>query len=470
VPGHTVVIDVGKSMAKASLWSGDGRCVARVSRANARASGPDYLVLDALGIEEWLAQELARFAAHAPIARIIPVAHGAAMAVVREPLVLLRPMDYEQSIPVAVRARYERERDSFADTGSPLLPDGLNLGAQLFWLEELYPDVLSQGSQILTWPQYWSWRFSGVASTEVTSLGCHTDLWCPQRGEPSILAKRRGWAAALAPLRRADATLGHVTAEWMLRAHLPAHATVHCGLHDSNAALVACRGFDGFAQGDFTVLSTGTWFISMRSAPQSAAFAPLPENRDCLLNVDVDGIPVPSSRFMGGREIETLLGADAPALDLPDQQASMLAAVPLLLSQGIRITPTQVTGCGPYPHAKGGWNRRPENPVQRAAAVALYAALMADASLELIGARGQLLVEGRFAGAEVFVRALAALRPDLDVFAVPEGLDVSFGALRTLDSSLKPTGLPKHVEPLAEDLRALRTAWRDEAAAARVAA
>ena len=54
-----------------------------------------------------------------------------ALALVREPFVLLRPMDYEQPIPAAVRARYARERDTFEETGSPLLPDGLNLGAQL---------------------------------------------------------------------------------------------------------------------------------------------------------------------------------------------------------------------------------------------------------------------------------------------------------------------------------------------------
>jgi hypothetical protein len=29
----------------------------------------------------------------------------------------------------------------------------------------------------------------------------------------------------------------------------------------------------------------------------------LPEARDCLINVDVSGTPIPSSRFMGGREV-----------------------------------------------------------------------------------------------------------------------------------------------------------------------
>jgi sugar (pentulose or hexulose) kinase len=34
-------------------------------------------------------------------------------------------------------------------------------------------------AHILLYPQYWSWRLSGVMATEVTSLGTHTDLWRP---------------------------------------------------------------------------------------------------------------------------------------------------------------------------------------------------------------------------------------------------------------------------------------------------
>ena len=41
----------------------------------------------------------------------------------------------------------------------------------------------------------------------------------------------------------------------------------------------------------------------------------------------------------------------------------------------------------------------------------LYAALVADVSLDLIGSRDTLLVDGRFAHAPVFVQALATLRP-----------------------------------------------------------
>ena len=68
-------------------------------------------------------------------------------------------------------------------------------------------------------------------------------------------------------------------------------------------------------------------------------------------------------------------------------------------------------------------------------AIALYAALTADAALDLIGAKLRILIEGRFAQAEVFVRALAGLRPADRIYVSPVENDVSYGALRLLNPS-----------------------------------
>src|SRR5205823_7307681 len=137
---------------------------------------------------------------------------------------------YEEPIPAQVRRAYDAERDAFQLTGSPALPAGLNLGAQLYYLETLQPDLLDDGATILPWPQYWAWRLSGVAASEATSLGCHTDLWRPASHEPSDLARRRGWADRLPPLRRAGEALGPLTAEWASRTGLPPTVQVYCGL------------------------------------------------------------------------------------------------------------------------------------------------------------------------------------------------------------------------------------------------
>ena len=73
---------------------------------------------------------------------------------------------------------------------------------------------------------------------------------------------------------------------------------------------------------------------------------------------------------------------------------------------------------------------------------------------------GNVLVEGRFAEAEVFVRALAALRPDTTVITTSAHNDVSFGALRLINPMLKTQGELRRAEPLGGDLAAYRTSWR----------
>jgi sugar (pentulose or hexulose) kinase len=372
-------------------------------------------------------------------------------------------MDYEQPMPADERARYDAQRDPFAHTGSPALPDGLNLGVQLHLIETLEPGLLDDGAAVVPWAQYWAWRLSGVAASEVTTLGCHSDLWNPSMSAPSNLAVRRGWAALLPPLRRADECLGTLSSEWVARTDLSRDVRVHCGLHDSNAALLAARGFTEIAGRESTVLSTGTWFVAMRTPGRPVDVAALPARRDCLVNVDAYGQPVPSARFMGGREIETLTGIDARRIDIAPDQPKLVAALRQSLKEGARVLPTFALGCGPFPHARGRWVRMPADDAERRAAVSLYAALVADVSLDLIGARERIVVEGRFAEAQVFVRALATLRPDTDVFVANAQNDVSYGALRLLDPSLRPAGELVRVKPLGLDLAPVRREWRDEA-------
>jgi len=199
--GAILVLDIGKTFAKLSLWGPDGTLRAQASRPNPkRTSGRGYASLDASGIAAWLGESIATLPDPADIAAIVPVGHGAAACLVDADGLALEPMDYEAEPPPAVMAAYRGMRDPFALTGSPALPLGLNLGAQLHWLQTIAPDVFAR-SRILPWPQYWAWLLSSVAASEVSSLGCHSDLWLPREGRPSPLAVERGWAERFAPLR-----------------------------------------------------------------------------------------------------------------------------------------------------------------------------------------------------------------------------------------------------------------------------
>lgn len=455
LPGWVIVLDIGKTLAKLSLWDEHGRMLAQRVLVNQPLHAHGWRVLNAPAIEDWMAGGLAEFARMGPVSAIVPVAHGAAAALIGGGRLIDPVQDYEEPLPVELMASYRGGRDAFALTGSPCLPDGLNLGAQLHRLEADRPGIFGGDAQLLPWAQYWAWRLSGVAASEVTSLGCHTDLWQPAAGTPSKLAQRRGWAAHLAPLRRADEVLGTITAEWAGRTGLDPGVLVYCGLHDSNAALFAARGFPQLDGQEATVVSTGTWFVAMRSPAPGAAMdlSALPESRDCLVNVDVHGRPVPSARFMGGREIEALGGFGAA------DDAAALAQVPPLCASASMVLPCWTPGVGPFPRSRGGWIGEPAEPAARRAALGLYLALMTDASLDLIGSRERILVEGRFAESEVFVRALASLRPDATVYVCGAYEGVPCGALRLVNPELAPPRMLRRIEPLDVDLADYRTQW-----------
>ena len=457
-----VILDIGKSFAKASLWSSEGRLVAKSSHSNTcSVCHFGYSSLNIDGIETWFSHALSEFARKGRIAAIIPVAHGAAACIINPDGTWLPAVDYEAEVPEDVRIAYLKERDCFSHTGSPLLPCGLNLGTQLFWLERIVSEKFGRGT-IVTWPQFWAWRLCGVAATEVTSLGCHTDLWLPGKNQPSLLAERCGWTARLAPVRAAGDMLGTVTKEWQIRCGLPDDCKVLCGLHDSNAALLAMRGYPEIAGQEHTVLSTGTWFIAMHATLGKRSIDPaaLEEARDCLVNVDAFGAPVPSARFMGGREAEIMEAAPVEQLDGSAHASALQEAAEAAITQEIFALPTFHPGVGPFPKQEGRWTYRPEGQVLRRAVTDLYLALMTDTMLNLIGSRGPLVAEGRFAGDPLYIQALAALRRGQPVFAAPPSNSVPYGALRLVMPDLSPGDALQRVSPLALDLDGYAARWR----------
>lgn len=409
------VVDIGKTRSKLSLWTPEGRRLAERDYFNAAPSG-DPAQLDRAGIEAWLRRALAELAREAEITAIVPVGHGAA-AVLMEGERAVAALDYEAEPPADVAAAYEAERDPFAATLSPRLPGGLNLGAQLYWLERLYPTLWPMGGQALLWPQYWAWVLSGECASEVTSLGCHSDLWRPLERRYSDLALRRGWAERLGPVRHAADVLGPVRPALAAELGLPRSCVVHCGLHDSNAALLAARSLRELAGPPFAVVSTGTWVISM--AAGGAGPATYDPAEDMLANVDADGRPVPTARFMGGRDYEAWMG-----------EALGAAGDPALLGEAAGVA---------------GWTHLP--PPQRAARAALELARRTDRALGLIGAEGPILVEGRFAADDAFVAALAALRPDQPVYRSSIADGVAVGALRLAAPNAAPVGALERVAP-----------------------
>ncbi|MEM8825501.1 MAG: L-fuculose kinase, partial [Pseudomonadota bacterium] len=334
--------------------------------------------------------------AHTAIARVIVTTHGAAAACVVADGSLSAPvMDYEAEIPGPVSVAYEAERPTFAETGSPSLPAGLNLGRQLAWQAAL--GQLDRARHILTLPQYWAWKLCGVAAGELSALGCHTDLWRQDGEGPSSLAQDRGWARLLPPLAGAGDVLGTVSAEVQASTGLAADCQVHCGVHDSNAALYAmARATQRLRLADPLFISTGTWSIVM--APGRPATA-LDQTKDTLTNIAVDGRTVPTARFMSGPEYAVLAGTEKgspPEIDGIQQAIDRRALVTPNLTGDI--------AGGPFAGRIGRIEPASADDRLRQALAALYIPLMWDKMLTLVAPgerRAPIVVEGPAATPEM---------------------------------------------------------------------
>lgn len=392
------VLDIGKTNVKVcAVRAGHhgGDVLVEKRRPNSVVMDGSYPHVDTDGIWHWFKQALAELARDYYVLSIGMTTHGATAACLAGDELALPIADYESDLYTAVSEPYDALRPAFSETGSPALTSGLNLGRQLYWLAQTQQQDFARVTDILLYPQYWGWRLTGIKAGEVTSLGCHTDLWNPAAGDYSSLVDRLGWRSLLPEVQPTGAPLGPVKAELAEELGLPPDCLVLNGIHDSNASLVPHL----LSRAEpFSVVSSGTWTVI---CGVGAPLENLHEQQDMLLNVSAYGAAVPTIRFMGGREWETLRGDGQAHLDeLPSLMASGVFALPSFSDQG-----------GPFRHLRG----RLIGPVERLSGAgkttlaSVYCALMTDHCLRLLNNGGDVIIEGAFAANDVYMAVLASL-------------------------------------------------------------
>lgn len=96
--------------------------------------------MDVDGIWAFLLDRIRSMAARHAVDALIVTTHGATGALIDADGALALPvLDYEHDGPDRLAAAYDAVRPDFAETGSPRLAVGLNLGAQLFFLSRTFP-------------------------------------------------------------------------------------------------------------------------------------------------------------------------------------------------------------------------------------------------------------------------------------------------------------------------------------------
>ncbi len=446
---HVAVIDIGKTNAKVALVDMQSLSEIAVRKIpnHVLQDGP-YPHFDVEGLWRFILEGLSEHQRSHGVDAISVTTHGACAALLDGAGKLALPvLDYEFDAYGKWAQLYGTQRPPFAETGSPHLPMGLNLGAQIFWQQNAFPEAFARANQILMYPQYWSYRLTGVAANEVTSLGCHTDLWSPNLNDFSSLVDKQGWRKLMAPLQPATKPLGFITREVAIASGLKPDTPVACGIHDSNASLVPHL----LARAKpFSVISTGTWVISMAIGGKPAN---LDEHRDTLININAFREAVPSARFMGGREFQLVMGESQPSATAQD--------VSSVLSKGIFLLPSVVQGSGPFADRQSTWIGNP-SPAEREVAASFYLSLMTATCLDLINAEGDVVVEGPFSANANFLDMLSAAtgRPTATSEQASTGTTIGAALLLAPEQRVKNAGSKRHVSNPSQ-LQAYAKRWRE---------
>jgi sugar (pentulose or hexulose) kinase len=449
-PRGIAVVDVGATNIKIVLFGPDGRPLEERKIAASHRPGPPYAHLDPEPMVDFCRSTLPELDRILPLDAVVPCAHGAALALLKEDGSLALPvMDYAAEPPPEIVAAYRRIEPPFTEVFGPLLPLALTHALQIFWQETSFPGRFRDVATILTWIQYVGFRLSGARVSEISSLSAQSQLMDVRHNSFSSLARARGWVKLFPPMAKAWDTIAPIKPEFRGK-EFRGDGRVLAGVHDSNANYLR---YLAAGLGQFTLLSSGTWIIGFDT---STAIENLDEKRDTGSNTDVLGRPVACCRFFGGREFE-ILADGAPA------KAASWAGIERLIRRATFALPSFAYASGAMPdtgHKGRIEGPPPENPEQRASLAALYCALMTDRSLAAVGSKNHIIVDGPFAANPAFLSLLALLRQGQGVSAslLVDGTAAGAAVLALMgeDGSLPQIGLdltavdPAPVDGLAD--------------------
>lgn len=193
---------------------------------------------------------------------------------------------YPKSLQDSIYTKYGGEETFALKTASPVL-GSLNSGMQLYRLQQEQALVFEKMKYSLHFPQFVSSLFSKTFYSEITSIGCHTNLWDFQKNNYHTWVNEEGLIDKMPPIKKPSSVVA--TKEGLL---------VGTGLHDSSSALIPY--LIKFKE-PFVLLSTGTWCISLN--PFNGNSLTSEELRkDCLCYLSYEGKPVKASRLFAGNE------------------------------------------------------------------------------------------------------------------------------------------------------------------------
>lgn len=463
-PASICILDIGKTNVKLNAMTAAGDVLETLAIANPTRAGPPWRHHDLEGLSDWVFDELSNLSRRHPLQTFVATAHGSGGVLVGDDPdqgdgAVLPMIDYEQPLPSQVLDAYAPLAGSFHDRGSAVMHGATHQARQLLWMEMAEPERFSAGRSFLCLPQYFAWRMTGIAVSEVTCLGAQSHLWNIPDDRPTPIVVARNWERLLPPFRPAWSSLGVLRPALAKRFDLPPSLDVLGGIHDSSANFYR---YQAAGLSDAAILSTGTWIVGMSA---KTSLDGLNEAAGMTINSDVFGQPVAGALAMGGREFVHVAGMSAgPATDAQ-------TAIDLM-ARGTMALPSFGEGDGFFPGSAGrGYiiGPEPQGDHERRTLALIYMALLSSECLDALQAHGTAVLDGSYLKDPLFARLVQAFRGEaetlfnLDAYGVATGAALLASHGKSLASQALHVSRPEPLEAPHDLITAYHQSWRQAA-------
>ena len=371
-------------------------------------------------------------------------AYGASFVHIDEDGKPVTPLyNYLKSYPEQLKNQFYTEYGGeveFSTTSNSPVLGNLNSGMQLYRLKYQKPEVFKRIKYSLHLPQYLSYLVTQQAFSDITSVGCHTNLWDFAQNRYHNWVAKEGIEEKLAPLYPSDSAIDvEIEGQKM---------SVGIGVHDSSAALIPF--FTSFHE-PFVLISTGTWCVTLNPFNDS----PLTSEElksDCLSYISYKGKPVKASRLFAGNEHEQQSVRIAAHFKKPADFYKKLrynAATILKLQSNEKTVGTASKWDN---LANSGFDTR-DLSVFSSVDEAYHQLIIDLIRLQAISTQmvvketsvKRIFVDGGFSNNVIYMQLLAAAFPDLEVFAASVAQATSIGAALAIHKHWNMQPLPTNI-------------------------
>ena len=411
-----IVLDIGKTNVKLIFFNKKNKVVKSYNTKQKPSKKFGIKVLNSAEIYNWTMQKIKSMEKKSRLDKFVCTAHACSIALIdHEDQELVACTDYEFPYHKYIK-EYQKIVPSFTESYTPLLENGLNIGIQLYYLNQKNPDLIKKTKYFLNYPQYIAWKMTNHYASEISYLGCHSHLWDFKKNKLSSLVKKLNLINNFPLNEKAWKVIGSKEVG-------KSKLKIINGVHDSNASYLY---FKNSNIKNFTLVSSGTWYIIFN---QRNFLSRLNPNLDMLANIDVYGKAVPTMRFMGGREYDYLM--------TKFKLSSTIKPVNNFKVEDYLIYPSYASG-GAFKIMNINKNKfKTLSKRQIYYLVCLYISFMLNFCLNKMNSNNTIILDGPITKNPTIMKLLSSLRTKQVVLKNKKEIGTSLGATNLFDIKRK---------------------------------